>query len=177
MEHESINVQMTRMAPDFAAEFATLSPIARAALALAKLAEGPSLALLHRYAARLSNEFHRSLKTLREVQKDVPLLPPGAPLPLPLTDRDQPDPELPKEPNPTSGHLETEENTSLAIPAPPVAGTGASRAAACVSDGAVVAAPDPCAADGEAECRRRSAEDRESVEPGRGDIMAPEIQV
>jgi hypothetical protein len=89
MEHESINVQMVRMAPDAAVRFSQLSPIARAACAFAELARTLALPLLHRYAARLSNEFHRSMKTLLELQKTVPLLPAGATPPDPI----QPDSE------------------------------------------------------------------------------------
>ena len=101
MEHESINIQMVKMAPDFAAKFSELSSIARAALAFSELAGAPSLPLLHRYAARLSNEFHRSLKTLRELQKNVPLLPPGTPVPTPLDDAG---PDLPNEPTSENEH-------------------------------------------------------------------------
>jgi len=94
MEHESINLQMVKMAPDFAAKYSQLSPECRAALAFAELAGTPSLPLLHRYAARLSNEFHRALKTLLELQKNVPLLPPGTALPEPLQSVCQTDPIL-----------------------------------------------------------------------------------
>jgi hypothetical protein len=85
MENDCIDLQIKRMAPTLAGEM--LPPITngeRAARAIEELAKTPTLPLLHRYAARLSNEFQRALKTLLELRERVPLVPPGTPIEDPV---------------------------------------------------------------------------------------------
>src|ERR1017187_10364193 len=85
MENDTIDFQMKRMAPALASEIhPPITPGERAARAIEELAKQPTLPLLHRYAARLSNEFQRALKTLLELRERVPLVPPGTPMPDPV---------------------------------------------------------------------------------------------
>jgi hypothetical protein len=77
MENDAIDLQVRRMAPALAAEIGGATNGDRAARAIEELAKQPTLALLHRYAARLSNEFQRALKTLLELREKVPLIPAG----------------------------------------------------------------------------------------------------
>ena len=85
MENDTIDFQIKRMAPTLASELAPpITPGERAARAIEELAKQPTLPLLHRYAARLSNEFQRALKTLLELRERVPLVPPGTPMPDPV---------------------------------------------------------------------------------------------
>jgi hypothetical protein len=81
MENDTIDLHMKRMAPTLASDMVPpISPGERAARAIEELAKTPTLPLLHRYAARLSNEFQRALKTLLELRERVPLVPAGTPV-------------------------------------------------------------------------------------------------
>ena len=80
MENDTIDLQIKRMAPTLAGEIIDATPGQRAARAIEELAKLPTLPLLQRYAARLSNEFQRALKTLLELKERVPLVPPGTPV-------------------------------------------------------------------------------------------------
>jgi hypothetical protein len=84
MENDTIDLQLKRMAPSLAGEIFDPTPGERAARAIEELAKQPTLPLLHRYAARLSNEFQRALKTLLELRERVPLVPPGTPIQDPV---------------------------------------------------------------------------------------------
>ena len=84
MENDCIDYQIKRMAPSLVGEVFDPTPGERAARAMEELAKQPTLPLLHRYAARLSNEFQRALKTLLELRERVPLVPPGTPIPDPV---------------------------------------------------------------------------------------------
>src|ERR1017187_2137603 len=84
MENDCIDYQINRMAPSLVGEIFDPTPGERAARAMEELAKQPTLPLLHRYAARLSNEFQRALKTLLELRERVPLVPPGTPIPDPV---------------------------------------------------------------------------------------------
>ena len=82
MENDCIDYQIKRMAPSLVGEIFDPTPGERAARAMEELAKQPTLP--HRYAARLSNEFQRALKTLLELRERVPLVPPGTPIPDPV---------------------------------------------------------------------------------------------
>jgi hypothetical protein len=77
MEHEALNLEISRRNPAIDAEYNNLPPSAVATLALQELAKVPILPLLHRYQARLAQEYNRALKTFLDLKKNVPLLPPG----------------------------------------------------------------------------------------------------
>jgi len=84
MENDAIDLQIRRMAPALAAEIGGATNGDRAARAIEELAKGPTLPLLHRYAARLANDFQRALKTLLELREKVPLVPAGTTVPQAL---------------------------------------------------------------------------------------------
>src|SRR5215831_6416321 len=66
-----VDITMDRMEQEILAEFTQMDNPTRTALAFVKEA-GPSagLALLNRYAARHDREWHRAIRTLRDIQKE-----------------------------------------------------------------------------------------------------------
>jgi hypothetical protein len=103
MENETLNLEMFRMKASLDTEFAEIPERTRTAFALEEVAKKPTFALLQRYAARQSNEYQRSLKTLLDLRKYVPLAPPGPRVPDEPNQPEPPANELPTAPSPT-GH-------------------------------------------------------------------------
>ena len=116
MENDTIDIQLKRMAPTLAGEIIGATPGERAARAIEELAKQPTLPLLHRYAARLSNEFQRALKTLLELRQRVPLVPPGTPIPdsepEPCQTNPIPESDTPESQAPTGDSVPPTEETS-----------------------------------------------------------------
>ena len=83
MEHELMNAQMVRMKGSVDREWEGLSPDARMAFAMEELAKEPAFALILRYKVRSAGDYDRARKSLRELRKDFPNVPPGAPVPEP----------------------------------------------------------------------------------------------
>jgi hypothetical protein len=74
IENEILNIEMKRRLEDLEEEFIVLTETTRLALAMEHcMSESRAVALIHRYEVRLENQFHRALKTLLEMKKDVPL--------------------------------------------------------------------------------------------------------
>jgi len=85
-----IDITMDRMEQEIAAEFREIDNATRTALAFVQQADqSAGLALLHRYAARHSREWHRAIDKLRAIQKER------------REAANSPLKELPNEPDPT----------------------------------------------------------------------------
>ena len=66
-----LDVTMDRMDQEIKEEFEKIDNGIRTALAFAKQADqGATLALLHRYAARHTRDYHRALDKLRQIQSE-----------------------------------------------------------------------------------------------------------
>jgi hypothetical protein len=103
-----VDIRMDRMEQEIAAEFTQMDNATRTALAFVKEADqAVGLALLNRYAARHSREWHRAVDKLRTIQKErrERSAAPTGPGPL-ATDHcispNEPEPTLTPEPSTTS---------------------------------------------------------------------------
>jgi hypothetical protein len=131
IENEILNIEMKRRLEDLEEEFIVFTETTRLALAMEHcMSESRAVALIHRYEVRLENQFHRALKTLLEMKKDVPL-PAGRST---LQNEPNPDSEHPEElPEPVLPGAPPPQNEPEPAPAAQPAASPASPAPASAS--------------------------------------------
>jgi hypothetical protein len=103
IESAAIDDELDAQRAEVDQAYSAITPDVRTALAFTKLAdESRALALIGRYEARYSRQFHRALKALKELQSNRPPAP--ALSELTTDNRQLTTKESPNEPNPTSEH-------------------------------------------------------------------------